>query len=48
MHTLIHINEALAGLPVNVRFVNFEDVKNGALEGWNSPGDYLLPDVKEG
>lgn len=33
MHTLIHINEALAGLPVNVRFVNFEDVKNGALEG---------------
>lgn len=33
MHTLIHINEALSGLPVNVKFVSFEDVKNGALEG---------------
>ena len=31
MHDLIHINEALAGLPVDVRFINFEDVKNGAL-----------------
>ena len=29
MHTLIHINEALAGLPVNVKFINFDDVKNG-------------------
>ena len=28
---LIHLNEALSGLPVNVRFISFEDVKNGAL-----------------
>ena len=28
---LIHINEALSGLPVKVRFISFEDVKNGAL-----------------
>lgn len=33
MHTLIHINEALSGLPVQVRFLSFEDVKNGALDG---------------
>ena len=33
MHTLIHINEALSGLPVEVRFLSFEDVENGALEG---------------
>ncbi len=32
MHDLIHINEALAGLPVDVKFIGFEDVKNGALE----------------
>lgn len=32
MHDLIHINEALAGLPVDVSFINFEDVKNGALK----------------
>lgn len=31
MHDLIHINEALSGLPVNVSFISFEDVKNGAL-----------------
>lgn len=31
-HALIHINEALAGLPVDVKFINFEDVKNGALK----------------
>lgn len=30
-HDLIHINEALSGLPVNVSFINFEDIKNGAL-----------------
>lgn len=30
-HALIHINEALSGLPVDVRFISFEDVKNGAL-----------------
>ncbi|MCC8101267.1 MAG: 1,3-beta-galactosyl-N-acetylhexosamine phosphorylase [Clostridiales bacterium] len=31
MHDLIHINEALSGLPVDVRFLSFDDVKNGAL-----------------
>lgn len=33
MHNLIHVNEALAGFPVHVRFISFEDVKRGALEG---------------
>ena len=32
MHPLIHVNEALAGLPVDVRFISFEDVLNGALD----------------
>lgn len=32
MHDLIHINEALSGLPLEVSFISFEDVKNGALE----------------
>lgn len=32
MHDLIHINESLAGLPVNVKFISFEDVENGALD----------------
>lgn len=31
MHDLIHINEALSGLPVDVRFISFEDVKSGVL-----------------
>ena len=31
MHDLIHINEALSGLPVDVRYISFEDVENGAL-----------------
>lgn len=31
MHTLIHVNEALSGLPVNVRFISFEEAKKGAL-----------------
>lgn len=31
MHDLIHINEALSGLPIDVKFIDFEDVKNGAL-----------------
>lgn len=31
MHDLIHINEALAGLPVDVKFIDFADVKAGAL-----------------
>ncbi|MBR4235638.1 MAG: 1,3-beta-galactosyl-N-acetylhexosamine phosphorylase [Clostridia bacterium] len=33
MHTLIHINEALSGLPVDVRFISFEDAENGDLTG---------------
>lgn len=33
MHDLIHINEALSGLPVKVEFISFEDLKQGALEG---------------
>ncbi len=32
MHELIHVNEALSGLPVDVTFLSFEDVKNGALK----------------
>ncbi len=32
MHDLIHINEALSGLPLEVSFIGFEDVKAGALE----------------
>lgn len=35
MHDLIHINEALSGLPVDVKFINFEDVKAGALDDVN-------------
>ena len=31
MHDLIHINEALSGLPVDVQYISFEDVENGAL-----------------
>lgn len=31
MHDLIHVNEALSGLPVAVKFISFEDVKQGAL-----------------
>ena len=30
-NALIHINEALSGLPVKVRFISFGDVRNGAL-----------------
>lgn len=32
MHDLIHVIEALSGLPLEVSFIDFEDVKNGALE----------------
>ena len=35
MHDLIHVNEALAGLPVDVDFINFEDVQAGALEKYD-------------
>ena len=31
-NTLIHINEALSGLPVKVKFISFEDLRNGALK----------------
>ncbi len=31
-HALIHINEALSGLPVDVRYLSFADVENGALK----------------
>ena len=33
MHDLIHINEALSGLPVHVKFISFEEVKNNGLKG---------------
>lgn len=33
MHDLIHVNEALSGLPVNVKFIGFDDVRAGALSG---------------
>lgn len=33
MHDLIHINEALSGLPVAVTFLDFGAVKNGDLSG---------------
>ncbi len=32
MHSLIHVNEALSGLPVDVSYICFEDIKNGALK----------------
>ncbi|MBQ7679958.1 MAG: 1,3-beta-galactosyl-N-acetylhexosamine phosphorylase [Butyrivibrio sp.] len=32
MHDLIHINEALSGLPVDVRFISFDDVTSGAVD----------------
>ena len=32
---LIHINEALSGLPVTVKFLSFEDVRQGALKDVN-------------
>ncbi|MBR1586156.1 MAG: 1,3-beta-galactosyl-N-acetylhexosamine phosphorylase [Clostridia bacterium] len=33
MHPLIHVNEALSGLPVDVRFLSFEDAAAGGLAG---------------
>ncbi len=35
MNDLIHINEALSGLPVNVDFISFEDVKKNKLSKYN-------------
>ena len=32
MHDLIHVNEALSGLPIDVSFVSFEDIKAGCLK----------------
>lgn len=32
MHDLIQINESLSGLPLDVRFIDFDDVKHGALK----------------
>ena len=34
---LIHINEALSGLPVDVRFIDFEQARSGALRREASP-----------
>lgn len=35
MHDLIHVNEALAGLPLEVGFISFEDVKAGVLKDYD-------------
>lgn len=32
MHDLIHINESLSGPPFDVRFYDFNDIKNGVLK----------------
>jgi beta-D-galactosyl-(1->4)-L-rhamnose phosphorylase len=32
MHDLIHVNEVLSGLPFEVSFINFDDIKAGALD----------------
>jgi beta-D-galactosyl-(1->4)-L-rhamnose phosphorylase len=32
MHDLIHVNEALSGLPVEVSFIDFEDIRQGKLK----------------
>ncbi|MCX7658584.1 MAG: 1,3-beta-galactosyl-N-acetylhexosamine phosphorylase, partial [Oscillospiraceae bacterium] len=35
MHDLININESLSGMPLDVRFISFDDIKNGILEDIN-------------
>ncbi len=35
MHDLIHVNEALSGLPFSVSFINFDDIKKGILEDFD-------------
>ncbi len=35
MHDLIHINEALSGLPFEVSFISFDDVKKGKLKDFD-------------
>jgi len=36
MHDLIHVNEALAGLPLDVDFISFEDVRQGKLAQYDA------------
>ena len=36
MHDLIHVNEALSGLPVDVSFISFEDIKKGCLKEYDA------------
>ena len=36
MHDLIHVNEALSGLPFDVSFLSFDDVKRGALKDFDA------------
>ncbi len=33
MHDLIHINESLSGLPLDVEFINFEEIRKGVPKG---------------
>ncbi len=35
MHDLIHVNEALSGLPVDVSFIDFDDAMSGALKDYD-------------
>ena len=35
MHDLIHVNESLSGLPFDVDFISFDDVRNGALGNYD-------------
>ncbi len=38
MHDLIHVNEALSGLPVDVKFISFEDLRRSACAGQETAG----------
>lgn len=35
MHDLIHVNEALAGMPLAVDFISFEDIRKGVLDQYD-------------
>lgn len=35
MHDLIHVNEALSGMPMEVDFISFDDVKAGVLQEYD-------------
>lgn len=35
MHDLIHVNEALSGLPIEVQFIDFEDIHQGRLKDFD-------------